>query len=139
MRIKAVLLFGLAMLILTACGGRKEDQKMAPAPEFVFTYAENQAEDYPTTQGACRFADLVEEKTGGRIKILVKADGNLGDEKTVIEQIQFGGVDFACVPDATGGICPQAECSADAVSLYGKRTHVEGSGWRDRGRFLKFL
>ena len=28
-RIKAVLLFGLAMLILTACGGRKEDQKMA--------------------------------------------------------------------------------------------------------------
>lgn len=97
MRIKAVLLFGLAMLILTACGGRKEDQKMASAPEFVFTYAENQAEDYPTTQGACRFADLVEEKTGGRIKILVKADGDLGDEKTVIEQIQFGGVDFARV------------------------------------------
>ena len=97
MRIKAVLLFGLAMVILTACGGRKEDQKMASAPEFVFTYAENQAEDYPTTQGACRFADLVEEKTGGRIKILVKADGNLGDEKTVIEQIQFGGVDFARV------------------------------------------
>lgn len=97
MRIKAVLLFGLAMLILTACGGRKEDQKMASAPEFVFTYAENQAEDYPTTQGACRFAELVEEKTGGRIKILVKADGVLGDEKTVIEQIQFGGVDFARV------------------------------------------
>lgn len=63
MRIKAVLLFGLAMVILTACGGRKEDQKMASAPEFVFTYAENQAEDYPTTQGARRFADLVEEKT----------------------------------------------------------------------------
>ncbi|WP_349675015.1 TRAP transporter substrate-binding protein DctP, partial [Hungatella hathewayi] len=97
MRIKAVLLFGLAMVILTACGGRKEDQKMASAPEFVFTYAENQAEDYPTTQGACRFAELVEEKTGGRIKILVKADGDLGDEKTVIEQIQFGGVDFARV------------------------------------------
>ena len=58
-RIKAVLLFGLAMLILTACGGRKEDQKMASAPEFVFTYAENQAEDYPTTQGACRFARCV--------------------------------------------------------------------------------
>lgn len=56
MRIKAVLLFGLAMVILTACGGRKEDQKMASAPEFVFTYAENQAEDYPTTQGA---ADLL--------------------------------------------------------------------------------
>ena len=105
----------------------------------MFTYAENQAEDYPTTQGAYRFAELVEEKTGGRIKILVKADGVLGDEKTVIEQIQFGGVDFARVPDATGGICPQAECASDALSLYGKG-NICGRFWMgDRRRFLKFL
>lgn len=63
-------------------------------PEFIFTYAENQAEDYPTTQGAYHFAKLVEEKTGGRIRILVQADGVLGDEKSVAEQLQFGGVDF---------------------------------------------
>ena len=97
MKIKTAALFVFAMVILAACGGRKEDQTKAVDPEFVFTYAENQAEDYPTTQGAYKFAELVEEKTGGRIVISVNAQGVLGDEKTVIEQMQFGGVDFARV------------------------------------------
>ncbi|MBT9777787.1 DctP family TRAP transporter solute-binding subunit [Clostridium sp. MCC353] len=66
-------------------------------PEFVFTYAENQAEDYPTTQGAYKFAELINEKTNGRIQIRVQANGVLGDEKSVCEQLQFGGVDFTRV------------------------------------------
>ena len=66
-------------------------------PEFVLTYAENQAEDYPTTQGAYRFAELVKQRTGGKVEILINAEGILGDERTVIEQLQFGGVDFARV------------------------------------------
>ena len=32
------------------------------APEFVLSYAENQTEDYPTTLGAKKFAELVERK-----------------------------------------------------------------------------
>jgi tripartite ATP-independent transporter DctP family solute receptor len=63
-------------------------------PEFVFTYAENQAEDYPTTQGGYRFAELVKERTNGRIEIVMQAGGVLGDEKSVAEQLQFGGIDF---------------------------------------------
>ncbi len=66
-------------------------------PEFVLTYAENQPEDYPTTLGGYKFAELVAEKTDGRIKIIVQADGILGDERTVIKQIMFGGIDFARV------------------------------------------
>lgn len=69
----------------------------AKAPEFVFTYAENQPEDYPTTQAAYRFAEMVEDQTGGRIKIIIQAGGVLGDEKSIIEQLQFGGVDFTRV------------------------------------------
>ena len=66
-------------------------------PEYVLFYAENQAEDYPTTQGGYKFAELVEERTNGRIKIIVQANATLGYEKEVIEQLQFGGVDFARV------------------------------------------
>lgn len=66
----------------------------ADSPEFVFTYAENQAEDYPTTKGAYKFAELVNEKSNGRIQINVQAGGVLGDEKSVCEQLQFGGIDF---------------------------------------------
>lgn len=66
-------------------------------PEYVFFYAENQSEDYPTTLGAQRFADLVEERTDGRIRILVQSEGVLGTEKEVIRQMQYGGIDFARV------------------------------------------
>lgn len=64
-------------------------------PEFVLTYAENQASDYPTTQGAHYFADLVSERTQGKIEILVYDNSALGDEPSVIEQLQFGGIDLA--------------------------------------------
>lgn len=64
-------------------------------PEFVFLYAENQPENYPTTRGAKYFASLVEEKTDGKIRILVKSGGELGVEKDVIAQLAYGGIDFA--------------------------------------------
>lgn len=79
---------------VVGCGTGKSETSAAKVPEFVFTYAENQAEDYPTTQGAYKFAELVEERTDGRIKIDVHSGGELGDEKSVCEQLQFGGIDF---------------------------------------------
>lgn len=84
-------------VLLTACADKNTESSAADAPEYVFTYAENQAEDYPTTQGAYKFAELVHQRTDGRIEIQVNAGGILGDERTVIEQMQFGGVDFARV------------------------------------------
>ncbi|MGN0158468.1 MAG: TRAP transporter substrate-binding protein [Brotaphodocola sp.] len=92
----AVFLLGVLM-ILSSCSQTEQKAEKDHAPDFVFTYAENQAEDYPTTKGAYRFAELVKERSGGRIEILVKSGGVLGDEKSVIEQMQFGGLDFARV------------------------------------------
>ena len=100
-------LMGVVMaVVLSGCMGpeqtvAKEDldknqgtTAVAAHPEYVFTYAENQAEDYPTTQGAYKFAELISQKTNGRILINVQAGGVLGDEKSVCEQLQFGGIDF---------------------------------------------
>lgn len=64
-------------------------------PEYVFSYAENQTNYYPTTMGGMYFAQLVEERTEGRIRILVKAEGALGSEAEVIRQMRYGGIDFA--------------------------------------------
>ena len=87
---------GIAMISVTGiiwhC--RMQYQKK---PEFVLSYAENQTKDYPTTLGAQKFADLVEERSNGRIQILVLAEGELGAESDVIAQMQYGGVDFARV------------------------------------------
>lgn len=70
-------------------------KKHDTVPEYVFTYAENQTEDYPTTLGGKRFAQLVEERTQGRIRIRVEAEGVLGSETEVITQMRYGGIDFA--------------------------------------------
>ena len=40
---------------------------------------------------------LLMRRTNGRIKIVVKCNGELGDEKSVIEQLKFGGIDFSRV------------------------------------------
>lgn len=84
----------LAAALLFGCAGPASATEQV-TPEYVFTYAENQACDYPTAQGARRFAELVEERTNGRIVINVYSDSELGDEPSVIEQLKFGGVDFA--------------------------------------------
>ena len=80
-KIWAAVLCGLVLLMCcaaTACRSRAEREKaQANVPEFVLTYAENQAEDYPTTQGAYKFAELVYERTGGKIEIQVNAGGVL--------------------------------------------------------------
>lgn len=70
-------------------------------PEHIFVYAENQAENYPTTKGAYKFAQLVNEKSNGKIKIVVKCNGELGDEKSITEQMEFGGVDFSRISVAS--------------------------------------
>ena len=80
-------------------------------PDYIFTYAENQTEDYPTTQGAYRFAQLVNERTKGRIQIRVYANAELGDEQSAIEQLRFGGIDFI-------------RCSMSTMSPYSDMANV---------------
>ena len=59
---KGIFCLCMTVFILGGCtlGGvsLKGKEKLAE-PDFVLTYAENQAEDYPTTQGAYKFAELV--------------------------------------------------------------------------------
>lgn len=81
-----------AVFLLCAAGCAKETEAV---PEYVLTYADNQPEDYPTTLGAERFAALVEERTGGKVVIQLKFGGELGTEREVLEQMKFGGIDFA--------------------------------------------
>lgn len=90
------------LFVFASCGAKKE----AAAQNMVLRYAENQPQDYPTTKAAYEFAKMVEEKTQGRIKIEVYYGGQLGDEKSVIEQIQFGAIDFTRV-----SVSPLAEFS----------------------------
>ena len=100
----AIALALVSSFALSGCGGgdAKKDAGKAAAPaaggqKMVLRYAENQPKDYPTTAAARKFADIVKEKTNGRITVEVYDSAQLGDEKSVIEQIQFGSIDMSRV------------------------------------------
>lgn len=95
-----VCVFAVSLFVGCSSGAGTQEAAQQPKEEpkaepIVFRLAENQPEDYPTTLGDKEFARLVEERTKGRIKIEVYSGGQLGDEKSVAEQIQFGAIDFA--------------------------------------------
>ena len=77
---------------LCACSGLETTE-----PEYVLTYAENQAQNYPSSLGGERFAQLVKERTDGKVIIQVKYAGEYGTDEEVVTQMHFGGIDFARV------------------------------------------
>ncbi len=112
----ALLLLG-SVLMTSACQisssrSGDSDKKSKGTPEYVFTYAENQTSDYPTTQAARYFAGLVNDKTEGRIEIRVYPGAELGDEVSTMEQMKYGGIDFA-----RGSLSSLAGYSPESVVL----------------------
>ena len=88
------------LLILGGCQSRISDQEKNK-PIVYFRLAEIHPHDHPTTQADKEFARLVEERTNGRVVIKVYDSGQLGTEKEVLDQIQFGAIDFARVSTGT--------------------------------------
>ena len=148
-RLSVLILAALLALTLCACGKAQET-----GPALLLRCADNQPEDYPTTKAAEYFAALVEERTGGRVAIRVFPDAELGGEKSVFEQMQFGGVDFARVSVGTlAEEVPEAEMLqlpylfrdaehmwdvldgkiGDELLLSVRRADVVGLSWFDAG------
>lgn len=64
---------------------------------IVLRLAETHPKGYPTELGDEEFARLVKERSNGRIVIEVYPGSQLGQEKAVIEQVQFGAIDITRV------------------------------------------
>lgn len=102
----AIMSSALVCMCISGCKGDGGAEAVAPeyqticeeykdvSPKYVFSYAENQAIDYPTSLGAIRFAYLVHEKSKGRIQIRVYTDAELGDEPDLVRELTRGGLDF---------------------------------------------
>jgi tripartite ATP-independent transporter DctP family solute receptor len=95
----------LAVGLVTGCasnGGNAAKDSGSTAggdegPTYTFRLAESHPADYPTTKGDIKFAELVKERSNGRITIDVFPSAQLGEEKAVIEQVQLGAIEFTRV------------------------------------------
>ena len=62
-----------------------------------FKIAVVQAKEHPFSMGAQKFADIVAEKSGGKMKAKVFSGGTLGGDAQVISSLQGGTIDVTMV------------------------------------------
>lgn len=119
--IKKLILLSIFILLLTACSQLKKQTNIDNSPntdsfyseqEYIFQLAEIHDANYPTSLADKRFAELVYNRTKGKIRIDVYTGGILGEESDVIEQLQYGTIAFARV-----SIAPMAEFSETLNAL----------------------
>lgn len=70
-------------------------------PTFNLQLAHSLSEDHPVHIAITNFADKVEKETNGNVNINIHANGILGTEREVLEQIQNGIIDMAKVSAST--------------------------------------
>lgn len=93
----------LSISLYTGCGkiDSNVQNEAAAEKQIVLRLADNQGQDHVTVRADKEFAKIVEQKSNGRIKVEVYAGGQLGDEKSVIDQVQFGAIDMIRVSIST--------------------------------------
>ena len=107
------LFIGSLLVLSTACGGvgfSTPDPTPAEsgnvgteteAKSHNFRLAHNLAEDHPVHLGLAKFAEIVEERSEGQLTFDIFANGVLGNEREVLEQVQAGAVDITKVSAAS--------------------------------------
>ncbi|HWQ62693.1 MAG TPA: TRAP transporter substrate-binding protein [Negativicutes bacterium] len=91
----------VAGVLAAGCGSSKPAAPAAEKPKLTFRLAEAHPGDYPTTLGDKKFAELVNERSQGRITIKVFDSAQLGDENSVIQQVQLGSIEFTRISSGT--------------------------------------
>lgn len=79
------LVFGGLALAVAGCGNARETTLLG---------TDTHPADYPTVRAFRYFGDLVEQRTGGRLKLKLLPGGQLGAERDTLEITSFGGLDL---------------------------------------------
>ena len=66
----------------------------AEIKERTIRFAFQNAQEHPQGQGAKKFAELVEQKSGGKIKVRLFPSGQLGGDLQTVSSIQGGTLDM---------------------------------------------
>lgn len=90
-----------AATVLAGCGGggaKQETNQNAETPKaetITFTCADVMATGNNVSLGIHKFAELVEEKSGGTMIVDVHSDAELGNDVDTVQQVQAGSLDMA--------------------------------------------
>ncbi len=93
----AVALFSATATLTISCAPREEASPRRDPASVVLRLAESMPAEHPSARAVTYLAALVQQRSGGRIRIRVYADGSLGTAEQVLAQLQFGGIAMARV------------------------------------------
>lgn len=102
MKNKHIIMFLIIVMSITlaACNsdkGNSSEAEAAGTEPLKIRIAGQSPDDHPSTQAMYDFAEQVEEKTDGRIKIKVYPANQLGDYTTVYEEIGRGTIEMGLI------------------------------------------
>ena len=123
----------LATLLVASCRGPGAD---APTWTVRFSHVLSTSSEFHLM--AERFRDLMDERTGGRFRVVIYPSGQLGGERVAFEQIQAGAVQVAITgTPVLSGWVPETQVF-DLPFLFETRDHglrvmqgPVGDWWRD--------
>lgn len=99
---------------------------MTVAQTYTLSLGHGTLERHPTHLGAVRFAELVEERSNGRLKIDIFPNRQLGEEREMVEGLQLGTVDITVVSTGPlGGFVKEINV-LDLPFLFQSNTHAYG-------------
>ncbi|WP_295764379.1 TRAP transporter substrate-binding protein [uncultured Oscillibacter sp.] len=117
-RISLLLTLILAIGMLSGCGGKQPDSSAAPSggadagaasgdtasgssgsggAEYVIRGATSNVESHPHYLGLVKFSELLDEKSGGRIKLETFHSGTLGSERDIVEGMQLNTIEVGAI------------------------------------------
>ncbi|QST00664.1 TRAP transporter substrate-binding protein [Pontibacillus sp. ALD_SL1] len=95
-RLLTVALTAMLILVLAACGGKESEGNSSSngdgsdsGEEKVIRAGIGLNDKHPQYKGLLKFKEIVEEKTDGSIKVETFHSGQLGDDRTMIENLQI--------------------------------------------------
>jgi tripartite ATP-independent transporter DctP family solute receptor len=104
--IAMLLVLVMSALTLAGCGGgantgaNSDAAKSSDSGTITLKVGHVLAPDHPYNVGLEKFAELVDQKTQGKVKVDVFHSSQLGNEREMIEGLQMGTVDMALVSTA---------------------------------------
>jgi len=97
-KIVAVCIVAAFAMCISFAKGEEEHSRSVPEGKMILRYAEVNSVVDERTMASQQFADIIKEKTKGRIEIHVFSDGALGDNKSVVQNLMIGAIDMCNEP-----------------------------------------
>ncbi len=113
----------ILVLVLAVCLHASAAEKKYETPEYVWKCGHILAQTHPYQLGFEKMAELLDERTGGRIRLDIFPSSQIGSERDLAEGIQMGTVDLALVSGPMANFDPNFYIN-DLPNLFTSRAHA---------------